>query len=1207
MKARADVVRVGVALATLAVCFRLVSAPSPTRESGPRSFRVTSVVPGGGEGIELSGTDAVPQLTAAIVRGLTNGYPLRAGDELRTPRPSLTLLKQQLSVLNLEAESVLTVLDSDEAPALRLESGRLWFESRGQTHTLTLHTPYGVARFTGTKFHLEVGREDSESARLLMIDGEAVLESGGSRTHLVRGEEGEMRRGQEPTRSKAKVDAWNQAIRWVLYYPGVLHLPELAWPAGGPPVELEGALAAYQSGDLLGALEQYPTDRAPVSSAEKAFRAATLLAVGDVDGAAAVLGGAAGSPTRLDAATEPLGEALRLVMNTVQNLACDRHEPDTASGWLAESYHQQSRTGPWKGTEEWETTAYRKAGERDNIGRALIAASEALRRAQDFGFAAVRVAELEFSQGRAREAKARLEEALERRCPRHAQGWALRGFVTAAAGRRDEARTYFARAIELDPGLANGWLGRGLLAIGGRDLPEGLDDLQTAAAQEPDSASLRSYLGKAYHVAGEEARARAELGLAGELDGNDPTPGLYSALINRDRNRINEAIDDLERSKQLNDHRQLFRSRALLDQDRAVRGANLAGLYRDAGMTDVSMREAVRAVTSDYGNASAHLFLAGSYDARRDPGQINLRYETPWLNELLIAQLLQPVGAGSLSQTVTQQEYSRLFAGDRLGWFSLTEYQSNGDWRQSASQHGVTGNSAYSADVFYTRRNGPRVNDDYEELNIVGKVQQQFTPDDTVLVQAGYLDRQAGDTRQHYDATNALTQFRVQENQEPILLVGYRHHWSPGQDTLFLGGWLNDTVEATDSSSNAWNDGFLHEGTNSLPLSYLRALSYRSELNLGTAELQHLATLGRSTIIAGVRYQGGEIRTSSVETDPRIVAYGLTTTNRNLDDTQLDSPLNRFSAYAYEYGELWPQVLTVVAGVTYDRIQYPVNHRSSPISAVRDTRDQVSPKAGLILTPGRETSLRAAYTRSLGGLSLDQSFRLEPTQVAGFVQDYRSLAPESVVGSVPVPRSETAGVLLDHRFRTRTYVAVGADWVWSEAAQQIGTYRFLYQNNQATDPVADSIGKDLRFREESVAVSVNQLLGKYWSLGLRYRAAHTELETGTVHEWLEPGTTETSALLHALDGYVLVNLPCGFFADFRALWRHQSNTGYTDLPGNDFAQFNAFAGYRFLRRRGELRLGVLNLTDQDYRLNPLSYQLELPRERTFYAALKLDF
>src|SRR6185436_14634362 len=113
--------------------------------------------------------------------------------------------------------------------------------------------------------------------------------------------------------------------------------------------------------------------------------------------------------------------------------------------------------------------------------------------------------------------------------------------------------------------------------------------------------------------------ARKELSLAQKLDPNDPTSWLYMALLDQQENRINEAVEDLEKSKELNDNRSVFRSRLMLDQDEAVRGANLASMYRDDGMFDRSVQEAARAVNYDYANYSAHLFLANSYDALRDP------------------------------------------------------------------------------------------------------------------------------------------------------------------------------------------------------------------------------------------------------------------------------------------------------------------------------------------------------------------------------------------------------------------------------------------------------------------------------------------------------------------------------------------------------------------------------------------------------------
>ena len=51
----------------------------------------------------------------------------------------------------------------------------------------------------------------------------------------------------------------------------------------------------------------------------------------------------------------------------------------------------------------------------------------------------------------------------------------------------------------------------------------------------------------------------------------------------------------------------------------------------------------------------------------------------------------------------------------------------------------------------------------------------------------------------------------------------------------------------------------------------------------------------------------------------------------------------------------------------------------------------------------------------------------------------------------------------------------------------------------------------------------------------------------------------------------------------------------------------AYAGYRFRRNFGDITLGFLNMTDQDYQLNPLNYYNELPRERTLVARVRLNF
>jgi hypothetical protein len=306
-----------------------------------------------------------------------------------------------------------------------------------------------------------------------------------------------------------------------------------------------------------------------------------------------------------------------------------------------------------------------------------------------------------------------------------------------------------------------------------------------------------------------------ELELAKTLDPSDPTAWLYSALLNEQDNRINEGVRDLERSLELNDNRRVYRSQLLLDQDRAVRGASLANIYADAGMTDVSVREAARAVSYDYANYSAHLFLAESFNALRDPTRFNLRYETPWFNELLLANLLAPVGGTPLSQNLSQQEYSRLFERDRVGVSTATEYRSDGQIHELASQFGTLGNTGWSLDLDYHHNEGTRPNNDLDSIEWYSNLKQQLTPQDSVLLLTKYQDYHSGDNFQYFDpravmvTTNSIGEvrtntayrpaFRFDEYQSPIALGGYHHEWQPGVHTrcCWLGDWRTTSDSAT--------------------------------------------------------------------------------------------------------------------------------------------------------------------------------------------------------------------------------------------------------------------------------------------------------------------------------------------------------------------------------------------------------------------------
>jgi len=699
----------------------------------------------------------------------------------------------------------------------------------------------------------------------------------------------------------------------------------------------------------------------------------------------------------------------------------------------------------------------------------------------------------------------------------------------------------------------------------------------------------------------DDFHAFKELELAKRLDTNDPTPWLYSALIDYEQHRINEAVQSLEKSVELNDNRHVYRSELLLDQDRAVRSASLATIYQRAGLAEVSMREAARAVTDDYANYSAHLFLANSFDAFRDPTRFNLRYETAWFNELLLANLLAPVGAGTFSQSISQQEYSRLFERNRLGLVTTTDVRSDDQYREVASQFGTIGNTSYSLDLDYQRNEGVRPNNELTRIEWYTQIKQQLTAQDSVFLLAKYQDYHSGDNFQYYDPTNAHRTFSFDETQAPIVVGGYHREWAPGVHTLFLGGRLINEQKIRDRAASL---PVLSTNANLEVLMDFEPADVRFEndIEIYTGELNQILQTERMTTILGGRFQAGDFeRQNHIVTRSEFTNYFPTI------DTRVEDDFQRISFYAYQtftFDHLW-----ITAGLSYDAVKFPENVRQVPVVEGTDTRDGFNPKAAIVWSPGRVVTLRGVYTRSLGGISVDESFRLEPTQLAGFSQTFRTVIPESVVGSVSVPEFDTYGTGIDLKFQSGTYVGIQAELIKSQVDRLTGA---LYHNNLDPNfPVTTE--QDLDYEERVVSASVNQLIAREWSVGAHYRYAWAELEQRFPE--LAPSDSSRKIVqrgeLHQLGGYLLFNHDSGFFARADTQWYWQYNRGQHlnqgPMPGDSFVQVNCFIGYRLPRLRGEISVGVLNITDEDYRLNPLNVYAELPRERVFAARLRLNF
>jgi Flp pilus assembly protein TadD len=1123
---------------------------------------------------------------AAWAAAQTNSV-LHTGDRIRTGLRSRAVVRlANLSVVRVN-ELTTFVVQPPSAPGktskLSIESGSTYFFSRERPADVEFSTPLSSGAIRGTEFNLSVSPTDSRTV-VTLVDGALSISNSLGALDIASGEEATVEPGQPP--KKTSVINTVNIIQWCLYYPGVLDLAELDF-SDAEKSALEKSLADYRAGDLLGAVADYPSGRAPSSDTEKIYFAQLLLAAGQV----------APAEVQLDqlAAASPLAGALREVIAAVKSQNWNRNANASLAGeFLADSYLFQSRA---------------------KLDDALKTARKSVERSPNFGFGWARVAELEFSFGRTKAASTALDKALGL-SPRNAEAVSLEGFLLAAENKFPAARKKFDEAIALDGALGNAWLGRGLVRIHAGDANGGRQDLQVAATVEPQRAILRSYLGKAFANAHDNKRAQKDFSLAQKLDANDPTVWLYSALLDEQENRVNDAVRDLEKSQSLNDNRKIYRSQMLLDQDRAVRGANLANIYRDAGMTDVSVREAMQAVNADYANYSSHLFLANSFYGLLDPNRVNLRYETPYLSEYLVANLLAPVGAGTLSQQVSQQEYSRLFERDGVGASLDTLYLDHGDWHQSLAEYGNFGNSAFAFEQNYSKVHGYRPNSDEEDHNFDFRFKQQLTPKDTAYIQVSVADANGGNRVPYYNQAEAqLAPIRFKDEQKPIVVAGLHHEWSPGVDTLLLVSRLDDTYSVTNPlQQNILNIKDAPGGNIVGIIPFVAQQNYRSKLEIYSVEAQQIWQTHRFTTIAGARVQTGGFTTLNQQETSDINIFGLTPDNPSANQN-LKVDFERENFYAYEH---WQpnDALRFIGGVSYDRLVTPENFRYAPISANTVTSYHLLPKAGMIWTPLPDTTVRGGYAQSVGGASFDQSFQLEPTQVAGFNQAFRSLIPDAFGGASAGATFTMYGVSLEQKFPTRTYLALAGDLLKSHVERQVGTYDDIIDPVLGlAGPFTSSMGERMEYTEWDITGSAHQLIGRDWSLGAVYRWSRANLFDNLYD--ITPANAAANGFtalndyygtLHSLDLQLIYQNPSGFFAQADGLWWHQENHNFNPArPGDDFWQCNMQAGWRFFHRRAELTVGVLNVTGDNYRLNPLNLYSEPPRDRTIFTRLKVQF
>ncbi|MFO1460325.1 MAG: FecR domain-containing protein [Verrucomicrobiota bacterium] len=1170
-----------------ALILSLLASPGPRIEAAdpPRAEATVQFVQG---------------LSVEVIRaGAATGDPVRtavtlqAGDTLRTGEHSeATLVLSDGTILSVGELATVEIQKADASVMVNLVQGILSFFHRDRPGSFRVRRGTTVAIVRGTEFVFAAAPDDG--VVMTLFDGEVVLPELHGGDYSVTALPGAPVRvtvvpGQPPRQTAVLASEAIEAIQWLLYYPGVLDLRDLQWSAESRST-LRESIQFYERGDLISALKRFPDGRPVADPNEALFHAALLLSVGDVPNTLKIL-----SSLPAEDRIQRLANALRELIAAVQRRACDGDLERTnwfTSEWMARSYCLQAGA---------------KLSEARDAARAATVSSP------EFGFAWARLAELEFSFGDLRAVEKALAHA-QVLSPGNAEVYVLNGFLLAARRESRKAEEQFNRAIALDPGLGNAWLGRGLMRIREGDRAGGRQDLAMAASLEPQRAAFRNYLGKAYSAERNGPQALHELELARKADPVDPTSWLYKALELDAQNRVNEAIRELEEAQNLNGNRNLYRSPALLGQDLSIASVSLARLYRDAGLSEWSLSQATRAVGASYENFSAHLFLADSYQQMRDPNLTNLRLESAAFSEYLIANLFAPGGVQVFSPAMSQQEYAQLFEQRKIGGSTATDFSNQGAWQETAQVFGTFDKSSFAVEAFYGSNAGYRPNNDQEIRQFSALWRQQVTPNDTLFAQVYSLYRDGGDLRQLANPTNANTAFHFEERQNPDAALGYRHEWSVGNNTLFLYSHARDQMKLTNQQTMPLIFGRSFGAPLSLDSPF--GLELDRTLNLNSFELQQIFGGERWSIIAGGRIQFGSADADSVlypsEIFPTDNPDGVGHFLPVPDST--DGTLARQTAYAYLD---WSPThwLELIGGFSFDHLSYPENLSIPPFTGTQASVQHWSPKAGAVLTPTDRTTLRAAYTESLNGSDLDQSYRIEPPQVAGFVQTFRNVVPESLLGSTPGALIQDAAIAWEQRLDHGTYVGAVGQILWSDSQRTDG----VYDVDEDFNPGSSSIQRQISFRERRAGAYVQQLLGESWSLGARYLVTEGELDAPVLD--VPQLSTQDRGLLNQVGLFAIYNLRGGFFAQAEALWNEQHgstdtigfNTDTGDLLpqstsyGDTFWQFNLLVGYRFARRQGEVAFGVLNLTDEHYGLDPVTSYTDLPHQRTLVGRFRIQF
>jgi tetratricopeptide (TPR) repeat protein len=770
----------------------------------------------------------------------------------------------------------------------------------------------------------------------------------------------------------------------------------------------------------------------------------------------------------------------------------------------------------------------------------------------DNALAWARLAELRLALGDRKAATAAAERALALQ-PGLSRTHNVLGFTALAELRTARAQAAFERAIALQSADPLPHLGLGLAKIRRGQLHEGRSEIEAAVALDSNNALLRAYLGKAYFEERRGPLDAQQLEIAKGLDPLDPTAYFYNAIRLQTENQPVTALRELEASIERNDNRAVYRSRLLLDQDRAARGVSQARIVSDLGFSQLGINESTSSLSADPGNAAAHRFLSDTYrDVRRR--------EVARVSELLQAQMLQDVNINpvqpSVSETnlnvVTQggpatagyNEYTPLFERNRASVLVSGVVGNNDTVGGESVVSGVYDSFSVSAGLFHYETEGWRANNDLRQD--VGNVFAQWAVSPQFNVQAEYRQRESeeGDLAFNFDPDDIVLDQSVERDTETAR-VGLRI--SPASNSDVLVSYIhNDRTEDAESSRPDDIFGLADFGIRIQE-------STRTDDKGEQLEGQYLWRGTQVNLIAGLGHSEVDRHFTSDLTalDP-LGVFGPPGGSFPVDSEDTRESIDHNRGYLYANVNLSDSMIGTI-GVSYEEFEQ------------KDfDQDGFYPKFGLRWQFNEAVSARVAAFKVMKPV-LVSNRTLEPTQIAGFNQffdDINATTSKRYAGGVEwtVNDQFKLGGELTLRYLDEP-VFVGSDAVIEDREEE---YHRVYSYWTPTSNLAVNaqLVYDLYKSDDGIATTFDNLPERVRTVSLPIGVTYFR--------------------------------PSGLFAGVVGTYvdqRVERAVTATQADGNDqFFVFDASLGYRLPKRRGTISLGVRNLFDTDFNYQDDSYR-----------------